>query len=257
MRYRLEVAYLGTPFHGWQFQHGVPTIQGAFRDALQCLYGQPVEVLGSSRTDAGVHARGQVASFVADERHTMENLYKALNFHTPPQIVVQRIEAVRDDFHPRHASRGKWYRYRIQDSYAPDPFSSLTAAHIKHRLDADAMHGAAQTLIGEHDFSSFRAAGCDASSPVKHLRSIEVQRVGRYSIVVDVRGSSFLKYMVRNLVGSLIEVGRGRRDAQWLADVLAARDRTRAGATAPPEGLTLEHIDYPEDPWTVPRRATD
>lgn len=257
MRYRLEVAYLGTSFHGWQFQHGVPTIQGAFREALQRLYGEPVEVLGSSRTDAGVHARGQVASFVADERHTIENLYKALNFHTHPHIVVQRIEAVRDDFHPRHASRGKWYRYRIQDSYTPDPFCAPIAAHIKHRLDADAMHTAAQVLIGEHDFSSFRAAGCDASSPVKHIWGIEVQRTGRYSLVVDVRGSSFLKYMVRNLVGSLIDVGRGRRDAAWLADVLAARDRTKAGATAPPEGLTLERIDYPEDPWTVERRATD
>jgi tRNA pseudouridine38-40 synthase len=257
MRYRIELAYLGTPFHGWQFQHGVPTIQGALREALQILYGESIEVLGCSRTDAGVHARGQVASFAADERHTLENIYKALNFHTPPQIAVQRIEAVRDDFHPRHASRGKWYRYRIQDSYAPDPFNATTAAHIKHRLDADAMHAAAQVLVGEHDFSSFRAAGCEASSLVKQIRSMQVQRVGRHSIQVDVRGSSFLKYMVRNMVGSLIDVGRGRRDAVWLSDVLEARDRTKAGATAPPEGLTLEWVDYPEDPWTVDRRTTD
>lgn len=256
MRFRMEVAYLGTRYHGWQYQHGVPTIAGALREALAALYGHEVEVIGSSRTDAGVHARGQVAIFDADDRRTPELIFRALNVHTPPDIAIQRVEACDDSFHPRHDSRGKVYCYRVHEGFRPDPLQPPTSANLRGRYDTGRMHEAAQVLLGEHDFSSFRAAGCDSRTPVKTIHGIDVRRLNANDFEIEVRGSAFLKYMVRNISGSLLEVGRGRRDAAWLQAVLEAKDRTRAAMTAPALGLTLERILYPEHPWTMERRIT-
>jgi tRNA pseudouridine38-40 synthase len=254
MRVRVELAYRGEPFHGWQRQPGVVTVQGALEDALSRLTGEPLLTLGASRTDAGVHAFGQVAAFDWDGRLPVDALVRALNHWTPPAITVRRGEEVPDAFHPRHDARSKTYAYAIRDGalrWAWD--AETTLWHRAGPLDEAAMHEAAQVLVGAHDFSAFRAAGCQASSPVKQIEHVNVTRAVDGKIRVEVQGTSFLKYMVRTVVGTLLEVGRGRRDAAWVADVLASRDRGRAGMTVEARGLCLEEIRYPDVPWGAPR----
>jgi tRNA pseudouridine38-40 synthase len=256
MRFRAEIGYCGTGFHGWQYQQGVPTVEGAFRTALHQLYGVELDVRGASRTDAGVHARGQVIAFTAPDRHSPHVLFCALNRLAGPGIVVERVELVDDTFHPRHDARGKWYRYLLQTGYAVDPLWEHRVWHHRWSLDVNAMHESAQHLVGVHDFSSFRAAGCEASSPVKEMTALSVRELPGRLVAIDVRGSAFLKYMVRNIVGMLMEVGRGRRSPEWAVQVLTARDRRASGQTAPAAGLCLEQIHYPDHPWMDARRTT-
>jgi tRNA pseudouridine38-40 synthase len=228
-------------------------VEGALRDALEVLYQMPIDTNGASRTDAGVHARGQVAAFTVSERHPPETLFRALNQLTPREMLIERVQVVHDDFHPRHDARGKRYRYLLQTGYSPDPLWSHRAWHTRHSIDVAAMDHAANVLVGTHDFSSFRAAGCQSTTPVKTLNSVHVHEVMPGLVAFDVRGRSFLKYMVRNLVGSLLRVGVGNRDADWLARVLRSCDRTQAAVTAPPWGLVLEEIFYENVEWTSER----
>ncbi len=255
-RVRLRLEYLGTAFHGWQAQPGVRTAQGALVDALASLSGQRLDVRGASRTDAGVHARDQVAAFTYAGALREHNFERGLNVLLPDDIAVTRAEFVEPDFHPRHSALGKRYRYRFADARHVSPFERAFAMYSRRRLDAEAMHEAAQALVGEHDFSSFRGAGCDAATPVRTVWRLDVVRPGNADVVeLIVEGNAFLKYMVRNLAGALLDVGRGHRAPGWIAEVLALRDRTKSGPTAEPQGLTLERVFYAGEP-DVPSEAT-
>jgi tRNA pseudouridine38-40 synthase len=246
---RLTLEYVGTAYHGWQVQPGVPTIQGTLQEKLAVVLRRPVAARGAARTDAGVHAVGQVASVVVPEGTDPWRLHRSINALLPDDIAVRRVERVPDDFHARHSARGRVYRYRILQGTAVSPFDRGFAAHVRGDLDVAAMDAAARLLIGTHDFSSFRAAGDVSESPVKEMRAARVAREpGRDDLVAyTVEASSFLQHMVRTLAGTLIEVGRGRWTPEDVAAILDARDRRAAGPTAPARGLFLMKVLYPGD----------
>lgn len=246
---RLLIGYHGKNYHGWQIQGQVPTVEEAITYAVEKMTGQRVKVRGSSRTDAGVHAMGQVACFDEVVERSLEAWYGGLNRWSNLDISIHAVQRVSDEFHPRHDSRGKVYTYRISTAPLRDPMTDDQAWQLKRPLDLPAMRAAATYLIGEMDFSSFRAVNCDANSPIRRIRKVLIEQESRHIVKITVEGSAFLKYMVRNLVGTLVWVGTGARPADWVADVIEARDRQAAGQTAPAHGLTLEHILYPKDPW--------
>lgn len=248
MRARLLVAYHGANFHGWQIQTSARSVEGALTAAASRLNGRPTKVWGASRTDAGVHAQGQVAAFDAD-RHDAPTLFKALNSLLPDDIGVICVEPVDPSFHPRHSARGKRYRYDIWNELRRDPFIADRSYHVRQRLDVDAMRRAAAWFVGEQDFASLQAVGCEANGTVRILWAVDVTEPVPGLIRIEVAGSAFLRYMVRTLVGTLLEVGTGRRPPEWVADVLAARDRRLAGPTAEARGLTLLAVRYPDFPW--------
>jgi tRNA pseudouridine38-40 synthase len=198
---------------------------------------------GASRTDAGVHALGQRATFSFEERRTLRELVRGLNGLTPDTIRVESAREVPEGMNARHDSRGKHYRFRIYNSRYPHPLELNRTWHVKNKLDAARMHEAAQHLLGTHDFTSFRASDCQAQTTVREMTHLDVQRHGE-DVIVNVRGTAFLKYMVRNFVGTLVEVGRGRMTPDEIPGVLAARDRQVAGPTAEPQGLTLIEVFY-------------
>lgn len=248
-RVRLLIGYHGAKYHGWQIQKTVPSIEQHITEAVEKISGQRIKVWGASRTDAGVHAIGQVAAFDEIDHRPAHIWHKALNRWTPEDINIHAVQHVDDTFHPRHHSRGKVYTYRISTGRLRDPMGLDRSWQLQRPLDLDAMREAAKVLIGEHDFSSFQAVGCDAHSPVRRIRRILVEDEGRHQIKVTVEGSAFLKYMVRNVVGSLVWVGTGLRPIAWLGEAMAAHDRCQAGQTAPAQGLTLEKIHFPHHPW--------
>ncbi len=242
MRYHLTVEYDGTDFHGWQVQAGARTVQGEIEAALARLVGSPVRVAAAGRTDAGVHAAGQVVAFSTSLAMAPDVVRRALNALTGADLAVSTVAYADDAFDPRRAARSRRYVYRIWNRRPASPFWRRFAWHVPAALDIEAMARAAPQLEGEHDFSSFRAAGCDAAHPVR--------RVLRSAVVVDgallryeIEATAFLRHMVRNIVGTLVEIGRRQRPAD-LHPLLAARDRTQAGATAPARGLCLEKVRY-------------
>lgn len=243
-RIRLTLQYDGAAYRGWQLQPEGPTIQGALEAALAAMAGAPVRAHGAGRTDAGVHARAQVAHFDTGLTHADAVWVRALNAHLPRDIAVTAAREVADGFHARHSALSKHYRYRILNRPVRCPFRRGLCWFVPVDLDVEAMARAAGHLVGTHDFTSFRASGCGARSPVRRLDRAAVARDGD-EIVIDLVAGGFLKQMARNVVGSLVEVGRGRRPASWLADVLEARDRRRAGETAPAWGLVLVAVTYP------------
>jgi tRNA pseudouridine38-40 synthase len=245
---RLTLEYDGTAYHGWQIQPGVATIQGVLEERLAVILRQPVAARGAARTDAGVHALGQVASVLVPGEVDTVRLHRSLNALLPGDIAVRRVERVSDDFHARHSARGRVYRYRILQGAAISPFDRGFAAHVRGPLDVEAMDRGAQRLLGRHDFSSFRAAGDVSESPVKEVRSSRVEREpGRDDLIVyTVEASSFLQHMVRALAGTLIEVGRGRWAPEAVTSILEARDRRAGGPTAPARGLFLVRVIYPD-----------
>jgi len=245
-RIRLTLQYDGARFRGWQVQPEGATVQGALEDALAAMAGAPVRVHGAGRTDAGVHARAQVAHFDTDLAHADTVWVRALNAHLPRDIVVTAAREVADAFHARHSALAKHYRYRILNRPVRCPFRRGVCWFVPVDLDVEAMARAAGHLVGSHDFSSFRASGCGARSPVRRIDRTAVARDGD-EIAIDLVAGGFLKQMARNVVGSLVEVGRGRRPASWLAEVLEARDRKLAGETAPAWGLILMGVTYPPD----------
>jgi tRNA pseudouridine38-40 synthase len=242
MHYRLIVEYDGTDFHGWQLQPDQRTVQATLEDALARLLGQPTRVAAAGRTDAGVHAAGQVVCFHSQRELAPSMLRRALNALTPDDLVVLAAEQVPDNFDPRRAARSRRYEYRIWNRPEPSPFWRRYAWHIPWALDLDPMRAAAHALLGERDFSSFRAAGCDAAHAVRRVLLSEIERRGDL-VVYSIEATAFLRHMVRNIVGSLVEVGQRRRSADFAA-LLAARDRTLAAETAPPQGLCLVEIRY-------------
>jgi tRNA pseudouridine38-40 synthase len=243
-RWKLTLEYDGARFVGWQRQDNGPSVQAALESAVQAFSVEAVTVHGAGRTDAGVHAAGQVAHIDLAKDTTADTVRDAINFHLKPDpVAVLSAEAVDEDFHARFSATMRHYRYRILNRRAP---AALTRGHVWHvgvPLDPAAMHDAAQRLVGKHDFTSFRAVACQADSPVKTLDALSVTADGE-EIHIYARARSFLHHQVRNVAGTLKLVGEGK----WMADdvtaALAARDRSRAGPTAPAEGLCLIRVDY-------------
>ena len=241
--FRLVVAYDGTAYFGWQIQPGRDTVQARIVAAARALLGDAVRVTGASRTDAGVHARGQVVSIRGARERSADVVARALNATLPRDIRVMACAEADGGFDARRAAAGKRYGYLIEDGPTPSPFLLRYAWHVPFPLDVARMRQALQVLRGRHDFSAFCAAPGRAHEPTCVVRAIHVLR-RRHRVAVLVSGDRFLHHMVRNIVGSAVEVGRGAREPAWLADVLAGRDRRRAGPTAPAHGLTLLRVIY-------------
>jgi tRNA pseudouridine38-40 synthase len=243
-RYKLLIEYDGTPFAGWQIQANEPTVQGALTDAIAALCGEKVHVQGAGRTDAGVHALGQVAHVDLAREFDPDTVRDALNAHLRPHpVAVLSAEIAAPDFDARFSARQRRYLYRIVNRRADLAIDRQRAWRIPRPLDADAMHVAAQQLVGRHDFTTFRAAECQAKSPVKTLDVLDVVRAGE-EIRVHALARSFLHHQVRSMVGSLALVGEGKWTAADLAQALAARDRAACGPVAPPDGLYLVSVPY-------------
>jgi len=243
--FRVLLEYDGRPFAGWQIQAGgEPTVQGALQAAIAQVTGEAAGVTGSGRTDAGVHAEGQVASFALAGAWPPERLLRALNGVLPRAVAVRAVEPAPDGFDALRDATGKRYRYRIWNGAARSPLRAARFAHVPRPLDVVAMRAAAAGLVGEHDFRSFQAAGSETRTTVRRLGRLDVCGDPGGEIHIVAEGNGFLRHMVRNLAGTLIEVGLGRRDAGSMSALLAAVDRRAAGPTAPAEGLTLEHVHY-------------
>jgi len=241
---RLLLEYDGTGLCGWQRQLNGPTVQQHLEEALAQMLGHEVAVSGASRTDAGVHARGQVATFRTERAIPLDGLRRGLDAILPPAIAVIDADEVDDAFHPRHSATGKHYRYTIWVRRDRSPFWHHRAWHRHGRLDLGAMAEAAQALVGEHDFAAFRAAGCAAKTTRRRITAIEIGAPDPDRVTLDVRGTAFLRHMVRIMTGTLVEVAHGRRAASEVPEILASCDRTRAGQTAPPQGLELVSVSY-------------
>ena len=243
-RYKLVIEYDGTPFAGWQVQAVGVTAQGVLMAALESFVGERTAVQGAGRTDAGVHALAQVAHVDLARDWDCDTVRDALNACLRPHpIAVLNAERVADDFDARFSATQRHYRYRIVNRRPDLALDRNRAWRVARRLDTDAMHVAAQALVGRHDFTTFRAAECQAKSPVKTLGRLAVERQGE-EVLVHASARSFLHHQVRSMVGSLVLVGDGKWRVQDLAAALAARDRSACGQVAPPEGLYLVAVDY-------------
>lgn len=243
-RWKLTLEYDGQPFVGWQRQDNGPSVQAALERAVTAFCGETVTIFAAGRTDAGVHAAGQVAHVDIAKETTADTVRDALNFHLKPDpIAVLAAEAVSEDFHARFSATMRHYRYRVLNRRAPPALDRGRVWHVGTPLDAAAMHAAAQVLVGRHDFTSFRAVSCQADSPVKTLDALSVEAVGD-EIHLQARARSFLHHQVRNIMGTLKLVGEGKWRSANVVAALAARDRGRAGPTAPPDGLCLMRVDY-------------
>jgi tRNA pseudouridine38-40 synthase len=243
-RYKLTIEYDGTSFVGWQQQDNGVSVQGVLTDAVAAFAGERVMVSGAGRTDTGVHALGQIAHIDLAKDWDVERVRDAINFHLRPQpVAVLKAEQVTPDFDARFSAIKRHYLYRIVNRRADLTLNQNLAWRVPRVLDCDAMHAAAQRLIGKHDFTTFRSTECQAKSPEKTLDRLDVVRDGD-DVRVTASARSFLQHQVRSMVGSLVHVGEGKWSAGDLADVLAARDRTRCGQVAPPHGLYLVRVDY-------------
>ena len=243
-RYKLLIEYDGTPFAGWQIQANGPTVQGALTDAIAALCGEKVHVQGAGRTDAGVHALGQVAHVDLAREFDPDTVRDALNAHLRPHpVAVLSAEIAAPDFDARFSARQRRYLYRIVNRRADLAIDRQRAWRVPRPLDAGAMHVAAQQLVGRHDFTTFRAAECQAKSPIKTLDVLDVERAGE-EIRVHALARSFLHHQVRSMVGSLALVGEGKWSAADLAHALAVMDRAACGPVAPPDGLYLVSVEY-------------
>jgi len=241
---RLDLAYDGTCYHGWQVQPNATTVQGCLLEAAGRVTGEAVRVTGASRTDAGVHALGQVASLQTASTLGVPALQAALNALLPRDIRVRSATEASATFDARRSARGKRYVYLVDNDAVAAPLALRYAWHVREPLDAEAMAEALRTLLGRHDFSAFCASAGRDREPTCMLRAVRVLRVRRF-LVVLLSADSFLHHMARNIVGSALEVGRGRRDPGWLRTVMESHDRTRAGMTAPAHGLCLLRVMYP------------
>jgi len=245
--YRLLLEYDGRAFEGWQVQQeGSRTVQGCLQAAIAQVAGEWVGVTGSGRTDSGVHADAQVANFELVRELDPGRLLRSLNGVLPRDVAVRAVDIVPSDFDAQRSAVGKHYLYRIWNAPERSPLREARFHHVPQPLDLAAMCAAAEPLLGEHDFSSFRAAGSDAKTSVRRLFRLDLSGKPGGEIRIEAEGSGFLRYMVRNIVGSLLEVGRGRIEAEQMGEILAGRERALAGPTAPAHGLTLLRVDYPE-----------
>lgn len=241
--FKLTIEYDGTAYAGWQRQPDRPTVQAAVETAIRSITRTDIPVTGAGRTDAGAHALGQVVSFRSDKAMSPEQWVRALNGLLPPDISVRSAERVADDFHARYSARGKLYEYRVLNRVERSALERTRAWHVRGRLDVDAMREAASLLVGRYDFSSFQGSPTDEENPICDLRRIEISQE-QALIRFEVQADRFLKQMVRAIVGTLVEVGLGKRPPKSMQEILEARDRRDAGVTAPAHGLYLVRVDY-------------
>ncbi|RUO25205.1 tRNA pseudouridine(38-40) synthase TruA [Aliidiomarina minuta] len=251
MRIALGIEYSGQNYHGWQRQQGMPTVQGKLEKALSQIANHPVDVICAGRTDAGVHATGQVVHFDVDCQRAEPAWTIGVNSNLPSDISVRWMHEVDADFDARFSASARRYRYIIYDSPTRPGIFPFGVTHSYHALDVEVMQAAAPALLGEHDFSAFRAAHCQANTPFRNVQEISVTRMGYY-IVIEVKANAFLHHMVRNIVGSLIVIGKKEQQPDWLSELLAGKDRKLAAATAKPHGLYLVDVSYPEK-FALPR----
>lgn len=243
--WRFVVAYDGTAFVGWARQEGQRTVQDVLEKALSTVAGERVQVRAAGRTDAGVHARGQVVSTTFSSRVPPEKMMVAACSQLPPDVSVVRAERMHESFDAKRDSLGKRYVYRVHNAVPHDPFRGAVSWHLRKPLDVPLMIQAATLFVGEHDFESFRSVHCDAAHARRYLWRASIDIVDQL-LSFEVRGNAFCRHMIRCLMGTLVDVGRGRYTPDDVARMLEARDRRQAGVTAPPEGLTLEEVYYPD-----------
>jgi len=241
---KLTIEYDGTAYRGWQVQPGRPTIQGMFQEKIGVMTRERVCLIASGRTDAGVHALGQVANFKTESRISLDSLHRGLNSLLPNDIAVKRVEEVGEDFHSRFSAKSKLYEYRIFNNPVPSPIEHRFSWHISQKLVMNNLREAGHTLLGTHDFSSFCSAHSDNMNPIRSMLSLEIQRNRSHILSIRLRANAFLKQMVRNIVGTLVDVGRERISPEGFKKILDARDRTKAGMTAPARGLFLVEVEY-------------
>ena len=244
-RYALGIEYDGTAFNGWQIQPHAPSVQQALNEALSVIADQPVECVGAGRTDTGVHASGQVAHFDTTAGRSLRSWLLGINTNLPPEASVLWVRPVTTAFHARFSATARSYQYVILNRRVRSALERERAWWVYQPLDHERMAMAAHKLLGEHDFSSFRASSCQAHSPVRTMLQLDVRRRGDH-VLIDCRANAFLHHMVRNLVGSLVRVGKGEASPEWVGEILAARDRKVSGITAPAAGLTLTAVEYPD-----------
>lgn len=255
MRIALGVEYDGTQFCGWQVQEGVRTVQACIEQALTKVANHPVRVICAGRTDTGVHALGQVIHFDSEASRSERGWVFGANSHLPKDCSVSWARVVSDDFHARYAALSRYYRYVIFNRAVRSGVFANQVSWCYRPLDATRMSEAAGYLTGEHDFSSYRAVACQAKHAVRTVRRLDVARHGE-RIVIDVVANAFLHHMVRNIAGVLMTIGSGEREPVWARQVLEARDRTLGGVTAPPQGLTLMAVEYP-DQFALPKPSAE
>jgi tRNA pseudouridine38-40 synthase len=246
MRIALGIEYDGTAYNGWQRQKTGLGVQQRVEEALKLVADHTVEVTCAGRTDTGVHASGQVIHFDTSSTRDDRGWLLGANSNLPDDISVLWARHVDDDFHARFSATGRNYRYLILNRLERSALHRHRAWWVYQPLDAERMHEAAQQLLGEHDFSAFRAAGCRANTPQRNITRISVARTGDW-ITLEVSANAFLQHMVRNITGTLASVGEGEQSTGWIAEVLESRDRKRGGIAAPPHGLTFMSVDYPCD----------
>lgn len=240
---KLVIEYDGTNYSGWQNQENAITVQEVLESKIKEVTKETVRLIGSGRTDSGVHAKGQVANFFTASTIPGEKFKYVLNNILPDDIKILDSCEVELDFHSRFSAVRKRYRYVIYNNDMPSPIHRLYSLHFKYDLDIEKMQKAADYLLGTHDFISFMASGAIVKDTIRTIYELKVERKGDF-ILITTEGTSYLKYMVRNIVGTLLEVGNGRRNPEDVLYVLEARDRNKAGATAPPQGLFLEKVYY-------------
>lgn len=244
MRIAMGIEYDGTAYHGWQRQKTGTGVQEVLERALSRVADETVEAVCAGRTDSGVHASGQVVHFDTAASRSRRGWLLGANSLLPDDVNVSWAAFVGDDFHARYSATRRTYRYLVLNRLVRSALSRHRAWWVHPHLDVDRMRQAARHLLGEHDFSAFRAAGCQASTPVREVFDIDVERADDW-IGITVSANAFLQHMVRNLTGVLVAVGQGEKPPQWAADVLESRDRTAGGVAAPAHGLTLVRVDYP------------
>jgi tRNA pseudouridine38-40 synthase len=243
--FRFTLEYDGASFAGWQAQAaGQRTVQGEFESAIERVTGQQLRVAASGRTDAGVHALGQVVSAQIETELSPASLQRALNRILPPDLAVVSADTAPDDFHARYSAIGKLYRYRVWNAPTRSPLLTTRVHWVPRRLDIASMSKAAEAFVGRHDFAALQAAGSEVESTVRTLQRLEIEQESPGELVFWVEGDGFLRHMVRNLVGTLLEVGSGQRSIESIAELLASEDRRRAGPTAPARALTLMRVFY-------------
>jgi tRNA pseudouridine38-40 synthase len=246
--YKLTVEYCGTPFSGWQIQKGKKTVQGELTRALSIILRKPHIIYGASRTDAGVHALGHVASFSTDEQIDTDKLLNGLSALCRPHIAVTDVLQVPDEFHARFDTEGKHYEYKILNRQAPSPLFGFGTWHVRRTLDIKKMADAAQFLTGTHDFAAFMAADCQMKTTVRTIFHASVEKREHDIIVITIKGTAFLKYMVRIIAGTLVDIGRAALPVDQIKKALKTQNRSDCGQTAPACGLTLIEVYYP-DGW--------
>ncbi|MEP7272922.1 MAG: tRNA pseudouridine(38-40) synthase TruA [Acidobacteriota bacterium] len=243
MNFKITIAYDGTDFTGWQMQPGAQTIQGALTEALTSLDGAPVTVFGAGRTDSGVHAEGQVASFVLTRIRSATQIRHALNGMLPRDIRVLEAAAAPDNFHARRDAQSKTYRYHLFTARAMNPFLNRFAWHFPYSLNLERLRQDAALLVGTHDFSAFTVVASDVKTRIRTLTAVEVGSEGT-NLLLRFTGNGFLRYMVRTMVSALVDVNRGRLRCDSLEELLKTGDRHLAGAMAPAKGLTMMKVEY-------------